>query len=392
MITFNPLTGNFDMTGANETLSNLASVAINQSLISDTNNTYDLGSSAKKWKDLYLSGNAGITIADGGNKVGLTVTQNDVTNNPNAVTIVNAGAGNGIGLDQNGEGYAFFMDTAATTFAGMKLYRNVAAVAQGEEQEQRPILFIHEDNSVSATGLVFLRDDSTKGASMFIDMNADKEDGDGTNCALRLYTGTAQTGPNSGYLLNAAVANVNSQMGAAFFRSIANPTTPRGAVRIDCLGEQKGLYVWTEADTHSYAGIYIDVHGKTNAIYAARNEADADTYLGYFINDHASSSGGAMLIRQDGTGTNLYLDQNGNGAALYIDNAGSGNDITAPNFTLTNGALTATSISVGGNQVIGARVVDARIDDTPNSGDATTDGIIAALQSIIQSHGLGAAA
>ena len=39
--------------GANTALSNLAAVAINTSLISDANNTDDLGSSANAWKDIY---------------------------------------------------------------------------------------------------------------------------------------------------------------------------------------------------------------------------------------------------------------------------------------------------------------------------------------------------
>lgn len=47
-------TDNFDF--ASKALDNLASVAINTSLISDTDNTDDLGSSTKGWKDLYLAG------------------------------------------------------------------------------------------------------------------------------------------------------------------------------------------------------------------------------------------------------------------------------------------------------------------------------------------------
>ena len=43
-------------TGANKALSNLASVAINTSLISDTDNIDDLGGSSKAWKDLFLKG------------------------------------------------------------------------------------------------------------------------------------------------------------------------------------------------------------------------------------------------------------------------------------------------------------------------------------------------
>lgn len=45
---------------ASAALDNLASVAINASLISDTDNTHDLGSAAKEWKDLYIDGTANI--------------------------------------------------------------------------------------------------------------------------------------------------------------------------------------------------------------------------------------------------------------------------------------------------------------------------------------------
>ena len=54
--------------GATTALDNLASVAINTSLISDTDNTDDLGSSEKEWKDLYIDGTAyidNIEIATG---------------------------------------------------------------------------------------------------------------------------------------------------------------------------------------------------------------------------------------------------------------------------------------------------------------------------------------
>ncbi len=46
--------------GATTALDNLAAVAINESLISDTDNTDDLGSAAKEWKDLYIDGIANI--------------------------------------------------------------------------------------------------------------------------------------------------------------------------------------------------------------------------------------------------------------------------------------------------------------------------------------------
>ncbi|MEM4248350.1 MAG: hypothetical protein QXH80_03705, partial [Candidatus Nanoarchaeia archaeon] len=57
---------------ANKSLSNLENVAINESLISDSDNTDDLGSATKRWKDAYVAG----SISDGTNSitVGTTVT------------------------------------------------------------------------------------------------------------------------------------------------------------------------------------------------------------------------------------------------------------------------------------------------------------------------------
>lgn len=51
------------------------------------------------------------SVADNGNVVGLSVTQNDVTNNPNGINVVNAGTGNGLNIDQNGNGVALNIDS-----------------------------------------------------------------------------------------------------------------------------------------------------------------------------------------------------------------------------------------------------------------------------------------
>mgnify|MGYP001608987597 CR=1 FL=1 len=53
---------------------------------------------------------------------------------------------------------------------------------------------------------------------------------------------------------------------------------------------------------------------------------------------------------------------------------------------------TGKVVSVAGTQVVGARVVDARCDDAINSGDAITDGVIDALRDCLITHGLIAAA
>jgi len=70
-----------------------------------------------------MSGNLAITIADEGNATCATLTQNDVTNNPNALSIVNAGTGYGLYIDQNGNGKSVYIDTVSTS-VGFQLYRH----------------------------------------------------------------------------------------------------------------------------------------------------------------------------------------------------------------------------------------------------------------------------
>lgn len=63
------------VTGANSALSNLSSVSINASLIPASDSTLDLGSSSRKWRDLYLSGSSIVlgsaTITSTGSAVNL---------------------------------------------------------------------------------------------------------------------------------------------------------------------------------------------------------------------------------------------------------------------------------------------------------------------------------
>jgi hypothetical protein len=69
--------------GATTALDNLASVAINTSLISDTDNTDDLGSSSKAWKDAYIKGAIGVSGASITN--GVTATTQSAGDNSTKV-------------------------------------------------------------------------------------------------------------------------------------------------------------------------------------------------------------------------------------------------------------------------------------------------------------------
>ena len=86
--------------GALAALSNLASVAINTSLISDTDNTDDLGSSSKEWKDLYVDGvgyidDARLDVAQlGGATNYINVAAGGVTTMAGTATIDGVASGN----------------------------------------------------------------------------------------------------------------------------------------------------------------------------------------------------------------------------------------------------------------------------------------------------------
>lgn len=95
-------------TGANIALSNLASVAINTSLISDTADTDDLGSTTKEWLNLYI-GDAG--------KIYLGLGQ-DTNLQRTAVGILTLTAANGVVVSN---------DFTATTVAADQLKINYSS-------------------------------------------------------------------------------------------------------------------------------------------------------------------------------------------------------------------------------------------------------------------------
>ena len=132
-----------------------------------------------------------------------------------------------------------------------------------------------------------------------------------------------------------------------------------------------------------------------------------------------------MLVLQAGAGTNAEAALFGLGIALNVGNALSEVEkrgyinlvLTDPTdaledvelniglmingvapaeiLSIVGGGLdlaTGKVLSVAGTKVVGARVIDARVDDVINSGDLVTDGVIDSLVDAMIAHGLMAAA
>ena len=73
---------------------------------------------------LTTAGAIDITIADEGDDIGLTVTNNDVTNNPNSAVITNATTGKGLQITQTGNGQAIQVNHSGTTSNILNLIGN----------------------------------------------------------------------------------------------------------------------------------------------------------------------------------------------------------------------------------------------------------------------------
>ena len=115
-----------------------------------------------------MTGNLAITIPNSGNALGLTVTQNDTTNNPKGISVTNAGTGNAVYIDANGNtgttassSGALFLDNTGNTGTGANFYTNGATVGS------TGVLFAKVDNA-SASGPVARFDNDGTGATLSV--------------------------------------------------------------------------------------------------------------------------------------------------------------------------------------------------------------------------------
>lgn len=85
-------------------------------------------------KGLLSNAPVEITIADAANEVGMTVTQNDVTNDPDAISVVNAGTGTAVAIDNNDIGDSINIDADANSASDMVGVRmSIVNASTGDE-------------------------------------------------------------------------------------------------------------------------------------------------------------------------------------------------------------------------------------------------------------------
>jgi hypothetical protein len=139
--------------GATTALNNLAAVAINTTLVSDTDNTDDLGTNAIRWKNLYLAGYVGDgagnpllafnPVAGGVNRI--TIGNNSATNNPTlnpigddgSIGVTSTQKGTGTFVIESGSGASnFIAATIQRTNSGLG-FHFVPTAAPGNDPQFR---------------------------------------------------------------------------------------------------------------------------------------------------------------------------------------------------------------------------------------------------------------
>lgn len=201
--------------------------------------------------------------------------------------------------------------------------------------------------------------------------------------------GGAITSYGSGITLTVNVNNSGNAVNGEIYGADFTVTNYNDAVLQSAVG---GLFrVWngdgTNATMNKMTGaIYqIKVQDSTvTDVFGLKTDISIDTgtvtsVSGVYIPSATLGSGSltynyGVYVESVSVGTNKYAIYTNDGVNRFGD--------------IVN---TTASYQVDGVQVVSNRVVDARCDDTINSGDATTDGVIDALRDAMIAHGLIAA-
>lgn len=339
----------------------------NGSLSTNSNDQLSLGVSGTAFSDLFLASggvinwNAGnytithsaglltmngglaTTIANTANTAGLEITQNDTTNNPKALSVTNAGTGNAIYIDANGNtgttassSGALFLDNTGNTGTGANFYTNGATVGT------TGVLFAKVDNA-SATGPVVRLDNDGTGNTLQINANGNVGTTNSTSGALRI-TNTA----NTGWGLNvysdagaAAGALVRIMADNALFDQpalhIVNDGTAGGAASIRCDGVSPQIE-FVETDQTTPAGKFeIQVQGDI-FYFNGRNAGDSsfENVLSY----ERLADGGGLYFHGTTSGTTKIVPAAAASGVLTLPAATDTLVGKATTDTLTNKRVT----------------------------------------------------
>jgi hypothetical protein len=265
------------------------------------------------------------TIANAADKVGLTVTQNDTTNNPVGVSVTNAGTGNGLNITQSGIGKALnvttnstsgaspltkplasFSSTNATYDQWLMELNNAGTMTALDIQQQSPLNY-HE-NGLSVVSNI---DQTTiqQGFVIFWQKGASS-----TDEVLEVV--------NDGIGDTAYINTNNNAYGLRTLKDYFNISDSKNSIFVD-------EYVRvSDGNTISKTGAAVFIRRRNQPtdigtindsgnILDVRQENTNGTGITIYGENRGSGDTASLLANNGGRG--IFLDQNANAESMYID-------------------------------------------------------------------------
>lgn len=243
------------------------------------------------------------TVPIGGNKPCITLTQNDTSNNPNAITIVQNTTGYNIHSTNNSTTRnVSIIQGNSGTGTGLYVYSNASAAAQ-------PLIYFYQDHVDFNQTMMYLYDE---GKNNTCTIGKYGNNVNNTGSVLYLYSDS----PSTGAAILQVVGTVNTRQTIASFYNYYTLTT--------------GPAIWiSDASTNgNYCALYVE---------SKRRAA-------YFYGDHANQE----LVQMNQVNTSntypiLTLTNAGHGSALNIAQSGTVGSDTPALRVISTGANTLTS-------------------------------------------------
>lgn len=296
------------------------------------------------------SGGIATTIANAGNAVGVAVTQNDVTNNNRGASIVNAGTGASLFVDQNGN------TSASSSVGGAVLIENTGNTGPG--------LVVYSNQATSAGNLANFRVDNATFSHDGVRIDYDGT-ADGLSIIATAAASNALSISNTGvdHTLNSAYTGVTVDKGAmnltstnslgSVFQIAGNPAgLGVGKITHNAVGDAGSSILSLAANDVTYAGqgIFLDMETVgTQKILNLR--ADGVEKLVLNSNGTATFAGDVTVPDEVyGVGWNASLEVPTKNAVYdkvdAMDTAIALNTAKVTNATHTGDATGATALTV----------------------------------------------
>lgn len=296
--------------------------------------------------------------------------------------IQNAGTGNGLTIDQNGNGVALSIDTEATSVAGLQFLGDAVRTGAGSNS----LVFLRH-NHASSTGTVQTIENAGTGNALTIDQNGNTPNNDisgalfventgNTGAGLSVYSNKAST---TRELVKLTLDNATNNVGVVDLRNEGTGD----ALLIDQNGDGTALDIDSEATTANVLNV-ASVNTDRGVKFFSTGAYTGSTNGGFVLAEltSGSSTQPVILSRNAGTGVGVRVDQNGNGKAIAIDSEAT----TAPalEIDIVDGDAHLRLVGDSGNATPTEGDLWRESDGLKYYDGTTEHNLIAALENVVE--------